>query len=100
MALRRLSISRGLLVCLLVGFVGAPMTSAASEPPSILHGVGEVIGGIFLDWPKAILQATAVHPPVIGTTVGIIAGACGAVQHIVNGLKEVAVAFNPWGISR
>ena len=96
MALRR--IAAGALGMLLLA-----SPSAAAEPPSdpsVKHGAGEVVGGLLVEFPKTVVQATLESPPVIGTAVGVLAGVARALQRTVGGLVEMARGFDPWGAKK
>ena len=96
MALRR--IAAGALAALLLA-----SPSAAAEPPSdpsVTHGAGEVVGGLLVEFPKTVVQATLESPPVIGTAVGVLAGVARALQRTVGGLVEMAQGFDPWGAKK
>ena len=75
-------------------------SAAAAEPkrdPSFTHGLGQVIWGLTFELPKTVLEATMTGPPVVGTAVGLLAGASGAIQKTIEGLVEMAAGFNPFG---
>ena len=92
------AITAGALAALLLAW-----PSAAAEPPSdpsLTHGAGEVAGGLLVEFPKTVVQATLENPPVIGTAVGALAGAARALQRTVGGLVEMARGFDPWGAKK
>ena len=101
MALRRL---RGLALGLMlaVGLVSVPPLEAATsaDRPSFRHGLGQVFGGLLLEFPKTVIEATFSNPPVVGTAVGVLAGAVRALQTTAHGLYEMTAGFNPWGTKR
>jgi hypothetical protein len=79
------------------------MAEAAGEQqsdPSFLHGVGKVLDGLILELPKTALEATLEGPPVVGTAIGILAGAARAGQKIVGGVVEMSAGFDPWGAKK
>lgn len=91
------------LVCLTVSwlFIGTPCVSAEQQSdPSFLHGVGQVLDGLVLTLPKTVLEATLAGPPVVGTAIGLLAGAARAVQKTVGGVVEMSSGFDPWGTKR
>ncbi len=88
---------------LAVGIVlGMPNAFAAAEQsePSFLHGVGQVIDGLVFELPKTVLEATLEGPPVVGTAIGLLAGAARAAQKTVGGIVEMSAGFDPWGTKR
>jgi hypothetical protein len=85
---------------------GSECLTAAEQPdpqnrdPEFLHGAGQVIGGVFFEFPKTVIDATLTGPPVVGTLVGILAGTARALQVTAAGVAEMARGFNPWGGKR
>jgi hypothetical protein len=73
---------------------------AAERQPSVLHGVGQVLAGLLVEFPKTVLAATFDGPPVVGTLVGVLAGASRAVQVTVEGMVEIVRGFDPWQTTR
>jgi len=74
---------------------------AAEKPePSFLHGVGQVLDGLVFELPKTVFEATLEGPPVVGTAIGLLAGAARAAQKTVGGVVEMAAGFDPWGAKR
>ena len=72
--------------------------AAQHDPPSMSHGLSQVIGGVVFELPKTVIEATFNEPPILGTVVGVIAGTTRAIQKTVGGVVEMATAFDPWGI--
>ena len=85
-----------------MGLVGLfPATCGAEERrPSFLHGVGQVVGGLLLEFPKTVVEATVTGPPIVGTAVGMLAGLSKAGQLTIRGVREMILGFDPWGIKR
>ena len=99
MALRRLGI--GLAAFVLIGWLGLVSSAGASEAdPSILHGAGQVMGGLLFELPKTVITETLDGPPVVGTAVGLLAGIARALQVTAAGFVEMASGFDPWGSKR
>ena len=73
---------------------------ATDAEPSVRHGLGRVVAGSIFEWPKTILEATFDGPPVVGTMIGVLAGAARATQEIVGGVLEMGAGFDPWGTKR
>ena len=97
MALRRLSLA-GLAAA---AICCAPTLARAEERrPSFLHGVGQIVGGIVLEFPKTVVEATITGPPIVGTAVGMLAGLSKAGQLTIRGVREMILGFDPWGIKR
>ncbi|MBI2093273.1 MAG: hypothetical protein HYT88_00915 [Candidatus Omnitrophica bacterium] len=78
----------------------SPVAAETRKEPSFMHGLGQVLGGIVFELPKTVLDATLSGPPVVGTAVGLLAGASRAVQTTVGGVVEMAEAFDPFGTKR
>ena len=95
MALRRLTAWSAALALAL--FAAAPAGFADDRRPSFRHGVAQVVGGVFLEFPKTVAEATITGPPVAGTMVGLLAGVSKASQMIVRGVREMSLGFDPWG---
>lgn len=74
--------------------------AAERAEPSVMHGVGQVVGGILWELPKAVLDGTMTGPPVVGTAMGVLGGTVRALQRTAAGLVEIASAFDPWSIKR
>ena len=72
---------------------------APKPDPSFLHGLGKTIGGVVFEFPKTVLDATFSGPPVVGTLIGVLAGAARALQVTTAGIIEMGEGFNPWGAS-
>ena len=90
-------------VCLAALLSFSLALSAAADTkvePSVMHGLGQVIGGLIVELPKTVLDATLTGPPVVGTAVGLLAGTARALQKTVGGIVEMATAFDPWGTKR
>lgn len=98
MALRRLTARIAAVV--VAGLAVAPACWADDRRPSFRHGVAQVIGGVFLEFPKTVAEATITGPPVAGTMVGLLAGVSKASQMIVRGVREMSLGFDPWGAKR
>ncbi len=95
MALRRVILAAALLVA------AVPWAFAAEQSdPSFLHGVGQVIDGLVLEFPKTVLDGTLEGPPVVGTVFGALAGVVRAGQKTVGGILEMSAGFDPWGTKR
>ena len=87
----------------LAGVLLLARPAAAAEPPSepsVTRGAGKVLGGLLLELPKTVLDATLSGPPVVGTAVGLLAGTAKALQMTVSGVVEMAAGFDPWGTKR
>ena len=81
--------------------LGTPaVEAAAGDDPSFVHGVGQVIKGVFLVLPGTVIDATLTEPPVLGTMVGVLAGVSRAIQTTCAGLAEMSAGFNPWLMSK
>ena len=79
----------------------APVAAAEQKAdPSFLHGVGQVIDGLVLEFPKTVLDGTLEGPPVVGTVFGALAGVVRAGQKTVGGMLEMSAGFDPWGTKR
>lgn len=80
----------------------ASPAACAQQPhePSFRHGLGRAIWGLIFELPKTTLDATLTEPPVLGTLVGLLAGTMNALRITGEGLQEMAVGFNPWGMSK
>ena len=78
--------------------VAAPFIAEAAQQrePSVLHGAGQVVGGVVFELPKTVLEATMNGPVVVGTMVGLLAGAARALQVTAAGLVEMASGFHPF----
>jgi hypothetical protein len=84
-----------------LSLLGPTTASAASDrDPSFMHGAGQVVAGVLLEFPKTVLQGTVDGPPVVGTLVGALAGVVHALQKTAGGLVEMSAGFNPWGAKR
>ena len=71
----------------------------AAEParePKFMHGVGQVVRGVVLELPKAVLGGTVDGPPVVGTAMGLLGGTVRALQVTAAGLVEMAQGFHPF----
>ena len=71
----------------------------AAEPasePSVAHGAGQVVKGVVVELPKAVLEGTVDGPPVVGTAIGLLGGTVRALQVTVAGLVEMAQGFHPF----
>jgi hypothetical protein len=68
--------------------------------PSVMHGAGQVVGGLLFELPRTLLDATLTGPPVVGTAVGLLAGTARALQVTVSGLLEMSAGFDPWGAKK
>jgi len=87
-------------VLLVMAAAGSVHAAEAKPDPSFLHGAGQVVAGALFELPKTVLDATLTEPPVIGTMVGLLAGAARALQVTTAGLVEMAASFDPWGTKR
>ena len=84
-------------------FISSPAAFAAEEQqadPSFLHGLGKVIDGVVLEFPKTVLEGTLAGPPVVGTVLAALGGIASAGQKTFSGLMEMSAGFDPWGIKR
>ena len=79
--------------------VMGPPAYAAEPPrdPSFVHGVGEVVMGLVVEFPETVIDATLTGPPVAGTLIGILAGVSQALQRVTAGAIEMGQGFDPWG---
>jgi len=66
------------------------------DGPRFMHGLGQVFGGVVVELPKTVLEATLSEPPVIGTLVGILAGTAKAVQTTAGGIHEMSNGLHGW----
>jgi hypothetical protein len=76
---------------------GAVPIKEPEPEPDFVHGVGQVVAGVFLELPLTTLEATLNSPPVLGTMVGLFAGTAKALQTTAAGLVEMSAGFKPWG---
>ena len=94
-------LAQGIVLSVMIWLTAPPMTFGAEQSePSFMHGLGQVVGGVLLELPKTVVQATLDGPPVVGTAVGLLAGASRALQTTVGGLVEIVSGFDPWGTKR
>lgn len=84
-----------LAVCSQHVYSGTSEEYIPPENPTLRHGVGEVLYGMFIELPKTTLDATLSGPPVVGTSVGFIAGIIQGAVKIIRGLGEVSKALSP-----
>lgn len=96
----RARVVSGWVVAAALVLSAAGPAAAETSDPNFLHGVGKVIGGVLFELPRTVLDATLTEPPVIGTAVGLLAGAARALQTTVAGLIEMSEGFDPWGAKR
>lgn len=91
-------------LCLVsAGLIAFPAFVLAAEPkpdPSFMHGLGKTVGGVVLEFPKAVLQGTLDGPPVVGTVLGALGGLIRAAQTTFSGILEMGEGFDPWGTKR
>ena len=80
--------------------VALPASADTPSEPSVMHGLGQVVGGLIFELPKTVLQATFENPPVLGTVVGLLAGTARALQITFAGLMEIGAGFDPWGTKK
>lgn len=87
---------------MLLLFAISPIAFAADEQPdpSFLHGLGKVIDGVVLEFPKTVLEGTLAGPPVVGTVLAALGGLASAGQKTISGLMEMSAGFDPWGTKR
>ncbi len=88
---------------ILLLFVFSPAVFAAEEQqadPSFLHGLGKMIDGLVLEFPKTVLEGTLAGPPVVGTVLAALGGIASAGQKTFSGLMEMSAGFDPWGTKR
>ncbi|MBI3321404.1 MAG: hypothetical protein HYZ91_03955 [Candidatus Omnitrophica bacterium] len=105
MALRRLTvlgrgIAFGIAAAVLLAAESFEAAEKSNTEPSVLHGAGQVVGGLLFELPRTVIEATMTSPPVVGTVVGLFAGTARALQVTVGGLVEMAAGFNPGGAQR
>ena len=106
MALRRLTPARraaaaAVLACLWLVVADAASAEAPMKPrPSFRHGLATFVGGLLLEFPKTVAEATFTGPPVVGTAVGLLAGLGRAGRNMIDGTVEMAAGFDPWGTKR
>ncbi len=80
--------------------IGLPMSVGAAErrsDPNFMRGVGKVVGGVLLELPKTLIDATMTSPPIVGIPVGLLAGSAQAFRVTCEGLREMSAGFDPWG---
>ena len=77
-----------------------PAPAKRNAEPSVMHGAGQVVGGLLFELPRTLLDATLTGPPVVGTAVGLLAGTARALQVTVSGLLEMSAGFDPWGAKK
>ena len=78
-----------------------PAAAAPQAPrPNFYHGLQVLLGGLFLEYPRTIWEATVDGPPIAGTAVGLIAGLTEASGAVLRGFAEMAQGFDPWGTKR
>ena len=97
MALRRLSAA---LAAAAVAWAPSVAAETQSAEPNFMHGVGQVVGGVLIELPKTVIDATMTGPPIVGTIVGLFAGTARALQVTAAGVVEVSQGFNPWGTKK
>ena len=98
MALRRLTLAAlGSAAVMWTPIVAA---ETQTSDPNLMHGLGQVVGGVLFELPKTVLDATLAGPPIAGTIVGLFAGTARALQVTVAGLVEVSQGFDPWGAKK
>ena len=95
MALRRLTLAA--LGSAVVAWTPSVAAETQRADPSLMHGLGQVVGGVLFELPKTVLDATLTGPPIAGTIVGLFAGTARALQVTVAGLVEVSQGFDPLG---
>ena len=104
MALRRvtraLSVAAGVVLVWLSVAVPASAEPKLKPQPSFRHGLATFIGGVLLEFPKTVMDATVTGPPVVGTAVGLLAGLSRAGRNMIDGTVEMAAGFDPWGTKR
>lgn len=91
-----------LMVFGVIGFLLPSQSMAAQQQsdPSFMHGLGKMIDGLVLEWPKTVLEGTLAGPPVVGTLMAALGGLASASQKTVSGLMEMSAGFDPWGTKR
>lgn len=92
----RAGVSRVLLAAALAAVLGPQADAADPQESSFRHGLGQALAGIFFEWPRVVIDTTLTEPPVVGTAVGLLAGAASAVQKTFAGLAEMAAGFHPF----
>ena len=90
----------GLLAACLVLFPAVLQAAEQKSDPSFLHGLGKMIDGVVLEFPKNVLEGTLDGPPVVGTVLGGLGGIIRASQKTVAGFIEMGAGFDPWGTKR
>ena len=81
----------------LLGFEAPRLDAATDGAPSLMEGLGKVVGGLVFEGPKTLLKETLENPPVVGTVMGLLAGVARALQVTASGIAEMSAAFDPWG---
>jgi hypothetical protein len=66
----------------------SPGVGAAKAKPTVRHGIGQIITGIVWELPRTVVEATMQGPPVVGTAVGLLAGASRGVKKVIEGSVE------------
>ena len=92
-----------ILALVSAGMLMAPTVLLAAQQnpdPSFLHGLGKMIDGVVLEFPKNVLEGTLDGPPVVGTVFGALGGIIRASQKTVAGFVEMGAGFDPWGAKR
>ena len=75
------------LVALLL--LNASPASAEEPAPSFLHGLGQMVIGVFWEPVKGIVTGTMDGPPVVGTLVGAFGGIAQGARALVSGTSEM-----------
>ena len=104
MALRRI----GLALLLAAAFPPPPAVAADAPPPpasqaeepNFWHGTRDVVDGLLLELPYAVVDGTLAGPPIAGTLIGLLGGTARAFERVFSGLGEMSAAFDPWETKR
>lgn len=67
--------------------------AGAESDAHLARGVWQVISGVALEPPLTVIETTLSGAPVVGTCVGVLAGAARGLQHAVAGGIEVVRAL-------
>ncbi len=90
----------GALVVLLLGGSAAAGAPEEGREPSLLVGFGKVVGGLFFELPKTVIQTALDGPRGAEVPMGLFAGAVRAARVTADGFREMHEAFDPWGMKR
>jgi hypothetical protein len=86
---------RGLILISALAVILPGLAEAAAKPkPTVRHGLGQIITGIVWELPRTVVESTMEGPPVIGTAVGLLAGASRGVQKVIEGSVETVYGLD------